>query len=373
MAYRYRRRHGSSRWAQRHVSQRQALTHRFGGVDQEIEQQFFALPPRELATMFHRYGAKYGAVAESYARQTYSGWKSGAVKMSGQTAERLLDLVPPLLSPPVRFDLIKKLRAHHLGVERIYLSVGFDNWRSAVTPAVEKIVERSRNANLPADVTRVASWLTHDDAKSAQALLVRAEQEDAKIRTSVLDEEMRRIAVLAEHFSGKQASFSHLIRIPNGEIQLHVEAPKRRLSAIQWLSKGLNMSEEQKPQTAIDRIGGSPALAKRPDTNLLDVAVAGLSEKDVQQLRGRAVEEKLRLDVSAREADHRFVNAARDMGATVRLAQELDHGRNDYNVDGTYETASGRTTVHIKKSTNQAFLIVAIVIGVLALLAVMSR
>jgi hypothetical protein len=293
--------------------------------------------------------------------------------MSGQTAERLLDLVPPLLSPTIRFDLIRRLRAYHLGVERIHLTVGFDNWRAAVTPAVQRIVEKARNANLPVEVTRVASWLTHDDARAAQELLVRAEQEDARVRTSVLDEEMRRIAVLAEHFSGKQASFSHLIRIPHGEIHLTVQAPKRQLSAIQWLTKGLNMSDEQKPQTAIDRISGSSGLTKRPDANLLDLAVAGMSEQDVQQLRGRAVEEKLRLAVSAREADHRFVNAARDMGATVRLAQELDHGRNDYSVDGTYETASGRTTVHVKKSTNQAFLIVAIVVGVLALLVLMNR
>ena len=164
MAYRYRRRSRGSQWARLHVSQRQALTHRFGGVDRDVEKQFFALARRDLTILFCRYRAKYGAVAESYARRTYDSWKNGGVKMSGQTAERLLDLVPPLVSPAIRFKLIKRLRAHYLGIERISLTVGFDDWHAAVTPAVQMIVDKAKNANLPADVTRVASWLTLDDA-----------------------------------------------------------------------------------------------------------------------------------------------------------------------------------------------------------------
>ena len=98
-----------------------------------------------------------------------------------------------------------------------------------------------------------------------------------------------------------------------------------------------------------------------------------MSEKENGQLRARAVEEKLRLDVSAKEADQRTANAARDMGMSVRLVQELDHGSNDYTVDQTYETASGRTSVSIKKSTNQNYVIVAIAVGALVLVGLMSR
>ena len=369
----YRRRRGLSA-ARSHISQRHQLTRRFGGVDRDVEKEFFALSERQSATLFYRYGAAYGDKAEAYARDTYLKWKRGSVQMSGQTAERLLNLVPPLLEPATRFQLIRKLRAHHIGTDTVYLIVGFDNWRDSVFAAVAKIVQKSQNANLPGDVISVARWLAQDDARAAQALLAQAEQEDARIRTSLLEQEIALIQAMASRLVDTTNSFRHVIRIPHGEIHLFVETPKRKSSLLQWLfGEDKKMSDEQDKSKSLERIANTAGLAKRPDVNLLDVAVEGLSPKDVEQIRARALEEKLRLDVGASEADQRFFNTARQMAADVRTARELDQGRNDFSIDSTHATASGQTTVRIKKSTNMGFMVVAVIVGVVALLLLLNR
>jgi len=271
--------------------------------------------------------------------------------------------------------LVKKLRAHYLQLERISITTTIASWREAVVPAIQRVVEKARTQNLPESVTQVARWLSSDDARAAQDLLARVEEEEARIRTSLLEHEFARLDSLAARFVDADASFEHLIKIPNGEIRVLVAPPPRpKKGLLSWLSGSRNMgNESDRSSDALVKSAGAGSLAKRPDSNLLDLATEGLTASELQALRVKAVEEKLRLDVSAREADHRFVSSTKDMANTVRLANELDQGRNDYSIDSVHETASGRTTVRVKRATNQSFLIIAIVIAVIVLLIVLNR
>ena len=81
------------------------LRNLFGDAVYDIRKAFFMLDKDALDDLFADYGASYGQPAEKYARQTFPNWKSGRTNLSGQTMERLVELVPPYLSPEARWNV----------------------------------------------------------------------------------------------------------------------------------------------------------------------------------------------------------------------------------------------------------------------------
>lgn len=231
MARRYSRSRGGwsgAAWASHHRQRRQELTRRFGGIDEDIERIFLNLDRVSLRALLREYASRYGDSAASYARSTYSKWKTGSVLLSGQTAERLLDLVPPYLSGQTRYELIRKLRLNCISKLSPSVACAPMNWRSAVEPAIAQVVSHFRSQALPSQVTSVATWLTTNDAKAAQALLARAEEEEAVIRTRLLAQEFRRIeALLGAHEGGPRVTIRHVISLPQGTIHVTIKPPRQ--------------------------------------------------------------------------------------------------------------------------------------------------
>jgi len=65
----------------------------------------------------------------------------------------------------------------------------------------------------------------------------------------------------------------------------------------------------------------------------------------------------------------RYQASSVDMANTIHQVRALENStKSDYTVRAEYETASGRTTVEIKKSNNMVIIIIAMVIGVVALI-----
>jgi len=135
---------------------------------------------------------------------------------------RLLDLLPPLLSPTVRFELIRKLRLHCIRRSSLAVRTEPERWREAVQPAVEELISRSRGVGLPEHVTSVATWLTDNDARAAQQLLAQAEQEEARVRTQFLAQEFSRIEALLVAYAESRAKLTHTISLPQGEIRVTI-------------------------------------------------------------------------------------------------------------------------------------------------------
>ena len=158
MRRRYRRFSGYDNgryYAARHISERQYLSLSFGGIDKDVEQIFLSLPFVKLESVFREYGLKYGASALSYARDTYPRWKSGAVRMGGMVAERLLNLVPLTLDTSTRFDLVKKVRAAHIHKAHQCVTCEPNDWRSKVAPVVAELLAASHWS------WRINSWHPH--------------------------------------------------------------------------------------------------------------------------------------------------------------------------------------------------------------------
>lgn len=231
------RRYYRPNYAARHMSERSALTHTFAGIDADIERIFLSLPSHQLEGVFARYSAAHGSKAESYARQTYEKWKSKTVKMSGQTAERLLNLVPPCLSAEARFDLIKKLRSGHLRPTHQQIVTSPQTWRHDLAEPIRNLVSRSAAFSLPDHITKRAAWLANGDTQAAQSLLAAAEQEEAVIRIRFLDAEFRRIEALILNIENTR-SVTHTISLPQGTIVVTIALPQKTLwqSVTSWFA-----------------------------------------------------------------------------------------------------------------------------------------
>ena len=129
----------------------------------------------------------------------------------------------------------------------------------------------------------------------------------------------------------------------------------------------------------MDKSDDSPSNSGEPGTqnsivpasrseNLLDVSTKGLSADEARALRGKALEAKLQVDRQRVEADDRFLNSSRDMVNTVKIVESLERaGKSDYEVNSQYSTASGQTSVRVKKATNQAIVIIAVAIAAVLL------
>lgn len=99
--------------------------------------------------------------------------------------------------------------------------------------------------------------------------------------------------------------------------------------------------------------------------SLLDSALASIPPEQRDKLIGKALEKKLDLDVEAVKAGRRFDASSADMANTVDHVRQLEAStRSDYTVKSSYETASGKTTVEVRKSANISVIVIVIAVVV---------
>lgn len=169
---RRRRRDPGSAAAWRHVQERKTLEHRLGEALEDVTAFFYALSGARKRAFFDQYERKYGWKARQYAEKTFGSWQSGAVQMSGQTAGRLFELIPPLMSAAERQELIKRLWERSSPTSNTVVVVK----RDATLSSIEREVEsRLMNAlgphSIPSGLRRAYSWLHGDEAHVVEQLL----------------------------------------------------------------------------------------------------------------------------------------------------------------------------------------------------------
>jgi len=222
----YRRRSYSRSYWRQHSSERDQLSAAVGGIDKDIERIFLNLPTHKLESVFMRYGREHGSSALSYARNTYPSWKSGAVRMSGMVAQRILNLVPTVLDSDIRFDLVKKVRDAHRTKVNKHVRCEPHEWRTKVAPEVGELLASSSRFQLPASAVSRIRWLADGDSQAAQRLLAAAEEEEAIARLRHLELEFRRIDTLIQSVQG-QKTISHTIELPQGTIHVSIGEPAK--------------------------------------------------------------------------------------------------------------------------------------------------
>lgn len=74
-----------------------------------LENKLFSFSDEAIKEFLDIYGSKYGEGAKRYAEKTFYKWQHRFINLSGATRDRLLQVVPRLLSTEERFGLFEKI------------------------------------------------------------------------------------------------------------------------------------------------------------------------------------------------------------------------------------------------------------------------
>lgn len=209
------------------------LFRNFGAVVEEIRKAFLALEDDALDELLKDYGAIHGDSAESYARKTFPAWKSGKTGLSGQTLERLVELVPPYLEPEQRMELTKLLAQKHEprhGKPYNNIRVNIEEPGNAFTEIEAALTEMDTQdvlAHIPEHVMKAATWLYDDDVTAARAVLADAKRAENEIMKKAARREIdllkRTIA------SGQVKTANYSVELPAGTLSVQAFTPPKGL------------------------------------------------------------------------------------------------------------------------------------------------
>src|ERR1044071_5652761 len=102
--------------------------------------------------------------------------------------------------------------------------------------------------------------------------------------------------------------------------------------------------------------------------DILDNAIENLDEKQTKDVSKKAADEVVRIAVEKRMAEHRASTAKEEMNNLIDNANLLDERGGDYQIDSTFQTATGTTQVQIRKSKSASAMIVSLIAAGLILL-----
>jgi hypothetical protein len=104
--------------------------------------------------------------------------------------------------------------------------------------------------------------------------------------------------------------------------------------------------------------------------DIVDNALQNLTEQQAREVTKKAADEIVKIAVEKRKAEYRSERAQEEMRNLIDNANLLDRSVDDYQINSTFETATGTTSVEIKKSKSKSLFLIA-AIAVFLLLVVM--
>jgi hypothetical protein len=102
--------------------------------------------------------------------------------------------------------------------------------------------------------------------------------------------------------------------------------------------------------------------------DIVDNALQSLDEQQAREVTKKAADEVVRIAVEKRKGEYRSDRAQDEMRNLINNANLLDEKVGDYKINSTFETATGTTTVEIKKSKTNTTLIILGAVLILLLL-----
>jgi hypothetical protein len=349
------RHHYSGYWGYHQESLKQRLSAMMGGFDKDILERFYSLTSDQLARLFNIYQSEYGDGPGAYARKTYVEWKTGAVRPSAQTINRLLDSLPQVLNFDGKCELLRKLRERHRKPEHHSLKVKADDWKEHVIPLTKSIIQKAYLANLPEVVERRLTWLSSGDMQIARAILSHAQALEGAVAVMLLQEEMRNVETVIKNLPTR-GKVSHTIRLPYGHIHLSISGRRR-------MDKESNNGSELARQN-------ETGLFKPNAEDIFDDVFNDLDREQAAQVKAKAAEEAMRLVAEKKRNEIKFANAARDIENFVNNADLMEQRKKDYQMSAEFESASGVTKIRVGRNWSKT-LLAGGAIGVLLLLIVL--
>lgn len=216
------RRYHRNRWWGKYQAKYSELVSLFGPAVEDVRKAFMTMDGEDLDSLFGDYGEIYGESAERYARGAFGSWKNGSRRLSGQTLERLVELVPPYLSSSVRYEILQSVIKHNkpVGVNKT-VRINIKEPSAGFVEAGNALASMDYSdllAYLPEKVMKAATWLYANDVTAARAMLAQANRaENDLMRASAAREfELLRRTIT----SGQIKSASYSLSLPAGRLSL---------------------------------------------------------------------------------------------------------------------------------------------------------
>ena len=352
----------------RKKSIKQTLSEQFCGLEEELKKKFLNLNSNDLLYFFQDYRLKYGQASTDYARKTYPSWRLRRTQLSGQTLERIIEIMPKFLTKEQRIDYIIKLRDNHKPVKRgfAYCSVG--NWKTKTLSEIKKFIKENQEFKFPKELKQKASWLSGNDSNLVNNILNNFDKKKSLIRLKYIENEFKIIEHLILNVHNLQ-KIEYCFRLPFGTVFVRIDLEKKDRNFIEklFLTNEKILDERKK---LMDR--EKNVIIKDQIDNLLDISLSSLSETEAIELRKQIINEKINLDVEEKKADQRYVNTVRDLNETVRHLNNIEKSNTgDFSINQNLKTSSGDMNLHIKKNDNASNVIIVVVVCVVIALIVM--
>ncbi|HET6974887.1 MAG TPA: hypothetical protein VFI24_01075 [Pyrinomonadaceae bacterium] len=322
-------------------SLKERLSLAVGGFDKDVLEKFYVLNPDQLTHLFDIYTDRYGDGPGAYARKTYADWKTGEVRPSAQTINRLLDSLPMVLDLDGKCDLLRKLSERNRPPEKHTLKVNIDSWQSDVVPLVRTIIQKSYLANLPKPVEERLMWLANGDMQTARTILSQTQALEGAIAVRLLQQEMQNIEIALANLP-RNRKISHTIYLPYG--QIHLKISGRR-----------GMDKESDNGSELVRKNDT-GLFKPNAEDIFDDVFSDLDRDEAAKVKAKAAEEAMRLVAEKKRGEIKFANASRDIANFVNNADLMDQRKKDYQMSAEFEGASGVTRIQVGRNWSKTLI-----------------
>jgi hypothetical protein len=226
--------------AKQHIREAEELSRELGGTDKDVKEYFFRLTHVERARVLHLYGQKHGEKARQYAEETIPTWQSGRVKMAGQTAARLFDLLPPLMPLQEKYRLAENLWRHVGPRSKRRLRVGLDTTvDDAVSRTREHIEGIVSGYVIPDNLTRRFNWLAAGDVGLKQQLLNHLQELEKKM---VVEDARQHLPVMLDHLrrdaANHTARLARTLTVGNHELEILIDRSASGAHLEDWRPQG---------------------------------------------------------------------------------------------------------------------------------------
>lgn len=223
--------------ARAHVKAYHQLEQRLGSIVNDVRNIFFNLDASSMKILLDKYGLLYGHKAREYAEKTFWAWKSGATKMSGQTAERLLNLVPEFIPIAKRHELVKKLCSQHQSIRNQSIEIdllepvpGINSFYTSV----ENFKKVELLKHLPEHVMSTLKWLNNDDITALRAVLAEVDKNNASQVAILSIQEFKHIKSVIDNNGSSNAKYD--VIFPTGKLTVYFKQPSILRKIISFFS-----------------------------------------------------------------------------------------------------------------------------------------
>lgn len=241
--------------------------------------------------------------------------------MSGEVSERLLHFLPPLLSFEDKYSLVARLWVRLQPSATIKVTVRPDTGYRRAAEIIAQTIEEKKKGTIPQSLRDRLSWLSCDDAHVAEDLLKSVLVHEGRV---IREEAAAQIQGMFDHFQ-RNGEFrfrgAKTITIAGTTITIVVKkAPFYRRFVMPE-----NTSENHDNLPARREEGGRDLAPIQKTDNLLSEALQRLSNKQQEELVGKAAQEALRIQAKREESRVDIDIAREKMEQLTTTARGLSH------------------------------------------------